>query len=251
MIKLNIANPATGCQKLVMIEDEHKVRMFWEKRIAEEFQADFLGDDYKGYVFKITGGHDKQGFPMKQGVLTADRVRLLLSETDSCYNRYHGQKRKGARRRKSVRGCIAGPDTSILHLIIVKKGDKDIEGVTEPESAIPNRLGPKRANNIRKLFNLTKEDDVRQYVIRREIPVKEGSNRTKPRTKAPKIQRLVTPRTLQHKRHRLALKKRRDVKARTEAAAYAKLIASRKREARSKRESRLSSKRQSRKSTKA
>jgi small subunit ribosomal protein S6e len=31
----------------------------------------------------------------------------------------------------------------------------------------------------------------------------------KPYTKAPKIQRLVTPQRLQHKRHRIALKRRR------------------------------------------
>jgi small subunit ribosomal protein S6e len=28
-----------------------------------------MGDDYKGYVFKITGGNDKQGFFMKQGIM--------------------------------------------------------------------------------------------------------------------------------------------------------------------------------------
>lgn len=37
---------------------------------------------------------------------------------------------------------------------------------------MPRRLGPKRANNIRKLFNLTKQDDVRKYVIRREVASK-------------------------------------------------------------------------------
>lgn len=52
------------------------------------------------------------------------------------------------------------------------------------------------ANNIRKLFNLTKEDDVRKFVIRRKIE-KEGK---KPYTKAPRIQRLVTPERLQRKR---------------------------------------------------
>ena len=34
-------------------------------------------------------------------------------------------------------------------------------------------LGPKRASKIRKLFNLTKEDDVCQYVIKRPLPLKE------------------------------------------------------------------------------
>lgn len=47
---------------------------------------------------------------------------------------------------------------------------------------------------------------VRKFVIRREVqPKGEGK---KPYTKAPRIQRLVTPQRLQHKRHRMALKRR-------------------------------------------
>ena len=42
------------------------------------------------------------------------------------------------------------------------------------DTTIPRRLGPKRVGKIRKLYNLSKEDDVRQYVIRRPLPVKEG-----------------------------------------------------------------------------
>lgn len=34
--------------------------------------------EFKGYVFKIMGGQDKEGFPMKQGVLTPGRVRILM-----------------------------------------------------------------------------------------------------------------------------------------------------------------------------
>lgn len=44
-------------------------------------------------------------------------------------------------------------------------------------------------------------------MIRREVqPKKEGA---KAYTKAPRIQRLVTPQRLQHKRHRIAIKRRR------------------------------------------
>lgn len=49
----------------------------------------------------------------------------------------------------------------------------------------------------------------------------------KPRTKAPKIQRLVTPRVLQHKRRRIALKRLRTQKNKEEASEYAKLLAKR------------------------
>merc|ERR1712070_1216782 len=101
------------------------------------------------------------------------------------------ERRAGCRKRKSVRGCVVGPDLAVMALSIVRKGEQDIPGLTDDNK--PRRLGPKRASNIRKLFNLEKKDDVRQFVVRREI---EG----KKKKKAPKIQRLVTPATLQRKR---------------------------------------------------
>eukprot|EP01051_Picozoa_sp_SAG22_P025428 SAG22_NODE_7527_length_731_cov_1.303797_1_plen_91_part_10 len=55
-------------------------RLFYDKRIAMEVAADQLGDEYAGYVFRIMGGNDKQGFPMKQGVMIDHRIKLLLSK---------------------------------------------------------------------------------------------------------------------------------------------------------------------------
>uniref|UniRef100_A0A8C5PC05 Small ribosomal subunit protein eS6 n=1 Tax=Leptobrachium leishanense TaxID=445787 RepID=A0A8C5PC05_9ANUR len=221
-MKLNISFPATGCQKLIEVDDERKLRTFYEKRMATEVAADPLGDEWKGYVVRISGGNDKQGFPMKQGVLTHGRVRLLLSKGHSCYR----PRRTGERKCKSVRGCIVDANLSVLNLVIVRKGEKDIPGLTD--KTVPRRLGPKRASRIRKLFNLSKEDDVRQYVVRKPLS-KDGK---KARTKAPKIQRLVTPRVLQHKRRRIALKKQRTQKNKEEAADYAKLLAKRTRKPR-------------------
>merc|ERR1711904_258397 len=88
-----------------------------------------------------------------------------------------------------VRVCIVGPDMGTLALVLVKKGAEDIPGLTDDNK--PRRLGPKRASNIRKLFNLEKKDDVKQFVVRREAGKKK---------KAPKIQRLVTGPMLQRKR---------------------------------------------------
>ncbi|NWX55601.1 RS6 protein, partial [Promerops cafer] len=232
-MKLNISFPATGCQKLIEVDDERKLRTFYEKRMATEVLADSLGEEWKGYVVRISGGNDKQGFPMKQGVLTHGRVRLLLSKGHSCYR----PRRTGERKRKSVRGCIVDANLSVLNLVIVKKGEKDIPGLTD--TTVPRRLGPKRASRIRKLFNLSKEDDVRQYVVRKPLN-KEGK---KPRTKAPKIQRLVTPRVLQHKRRRIALKKQRTQKNKEEAAEYAKLLARRMKEAKEKRQEQIAKRR--------
>ena len=150
------------------------------------------------------GGNDKQGFGMKQGVLTASRVFLLMRQNTSGFQG-HGR-RKGERRRKACRGCIVSQDIAVLNLMIVKQGEQPIPGLTDEEK--PRMRGPKRASKIRKLFNLSKEDDVRKYVIRRKFTKKNG----KEVTKAPKIQRLVTPISLQRKRHRLSLKKNQQLK---------------------------------------
>uniref|UniRef100_A0A915I7Y0 Small ribosomal subunit protein eS6 n=1 Tax=Romanomermis culicivorax TaxID=13658 RepID=A0A915I7Y0_ROMCU len=163
--QLNIAYPATGCQKIFEIDDEKKLRIFYEKRMAQEVDASPLGDEWKkieiigfevqflpirwrnnqqskeynpelheksavitriyflenhvsgGYVLRISGGNDKQGFPMKQGVLTNQRVRLLLSKGHSCYR----PRRDGERKRKSVRGCIVDANLSVLSLVVIKK----------------------------------------------------------------------------------------------------------------------------------
>ena len=53
----------------------------------------------QGYIFKIKGGNDKQGFGMKQGVLTNTRVHLMMKPGDSCfrgYGRRNGEERRNA-----------------------------------------------------------------------------------------------------------------------------------------------------------
>ena len=207
--------------------------MFYEKKISQEVPGDSLGDEFKGYIFRISGGNDKQGFPMKQGVLVPHRVRLLLSDGHSCYR----PRRTGERKRKSVRGCIVGPDIAVLSLVVVKQGESEIPGLTD--TVLPKRLGPKRASKIRKFFNLSKEDDVRQYVVRREVKSKKNPDK-KPTLKAyvrnheysctwltqmpcsfrPKIQRLVTPLRLQRRRHLRAIKRHRIDRQKEQKAEY-------------------------------
>jgi len=170
---------------MVEIEHEQKLRVFTDKRLSEEVPGDTLGDDFKGYVFKITGGFDKQGFAMVQGVATNGRVRVMLDGSTGMYT----PKRPGCRKRKSIRGCIVGNDLSCINLVIVKKGPTDLPGLTDPDSNKPSMRGPKRANKIRKLWGLTKDDDVRLFVPKRKI-TREGK---KDYVKSPKIQKIGHP----------------------------------------------------------
>merc|ERR1712137_1060971 len=171
-MKLKISDPSTGMTKMVVIEEDAdiKLRAFFDRKMSEEVEGDNIGPEYKGYVFKIVGGQDKSGFAMKQGILANTRVRLLLE-----------------------RGCIVGPDLSVLCLTVVKKGDAELPGITD--SVKPRTHGPKRASKIRKLFNLTKADDVRKYVIKRERKVAKN----KKVLKGVKVQRLVTPDRIRRK----------------------------------------------------
>jgi len=177
---------------------------------------------------------------MKQGVLTNTRVRLLLRDGLSCYR----ARRVGERKRKSVRGCIVGSDIAVLNLVIVKKGEQEISGVTD--SSIPRRLGPKRANKIRKLFNLDQSEDVRKFVISRKFENKKG----KSVVKRCKIQRLVTPITIQRKKQRNAKTLESLQKSKSDAVAYYALLQKRLAEQNEARRSEISKRRSSRRASK-
>jgi len=170
--------------------------------MGQEIDGEVMGDDFKGYVFRITGGNDKQGFTMKQGIMVNGRSRMLFKKRATLFK----PRRAGVRKRRSVRGCICGPDLAVIALRVVKKGDKEIEGVTTVDR--PNRLGKKRANRIRANFALDKEkDDVREYVIYRKIEKKctengkeGGEEKDRVYYKAPKIQRLITEKKVRRKK---------------------------------------------------
>merc|ERR1712228_8464 len=154
--------------------------------------------------------------------------RLLLKAGHSGYN----AGRKGERKRKSVRGCIVDSQMSVVSTVIVKKGGAEIPGLTD--KTIPRRLGPKRANKIRALFNLDKDDDVTKYVIRRNL---EANDKHKARSKAPKIQRLITPVRLQRKRAQKAQARSRAENSKEADAAYRKVMAARAKMMRAKKDS--------------
>jgi small subunit ribosomal protein S6e len=185
-MKINIAYPRNGtCKQFEVAEEQFRKGGSHGKRLGAEIDGAAFGEQFKGYIFRLKGGQDTQGFPMVCGVAAAARVSLLLKRGATGFAAFRG--RAGERRRKAIRGDIVAADCAVLELTVVKTGDKPIEGVTDVVA--PRRLGPKRANKIRKLFNLSEDDDVRKFVVKRKV-TKAGK---KDRFKAPRIQRLITP----------------------------------------------------------
>lgn len=215
---LNISDPVTGSAiKKLEIEDERQIAQFYDKRISSEVAVDFLGDEWTGYVLKITGGNDKQGFPMYQGVLSPARHKLLLKKGCKGYI----ERKDGEKKRKTVRGCIVSPAIRALNLIVVQRGEQEIDGLTNV--TVPLRRQPKRASKIRKLHGLDLDADVKKYVMTRKVTTASG----KTVIKAPKVQRLATAKTLKHRKEEAARKVARIAKSQAEKQAYEALLAQR------------------------
>lgn len=146
---------------------------------------------------------------MKQGILINGRSRILFRKRGTTFR----PRRTGERKRKSVRGCITGPDLAVIALRVVVKGENEIEGKKKDQPVMitgkdhANRLGKKRRNRISKFYALDKKDDITKYVVRRtyEKKDKEGNSITRKNGdktfyKAPKVQRMITETKLRRKK---------------------------------------------------
>ena len=211
-MRITLAYPENGTQVCVDIDDPQALASLYDLHLGQDVEGKNIGEQFDGYVFRIGGGFDKQGFPMKQGVITPRRIRLLLKAGTSCYR----PRKDGERKRKTVRGCIISSEISALHMIVIQKGAQEIAGLTDV--TVPRRFGPKRASTIRRLFNLDSKAKVEDYVLRREI--KEG------KFTQPKVQRLITPRRLARKQRELKEREERKVRSASRAASYKQLFES-------------------------
>ena len=97
-------------------------------KIGDEIEASIVG--LKGYKLKITGGSDKNGFPMKKDVDGPRRIRSLLSGGLGFKPQMDGQ-----RRRKTLRGNTISDDIVQINTIVTEKGDKSIEELLGAEEA--------------------------------------------------------------------------------------------------------------------
>ncbi|NHJ38563.1 MAG: 30S ribosomal protein S6e [Asgard group archaeon] len=117
--QLNIGNPESGKTHRTIIEGA-KANTLIGKRISEEIDGGQIG--FPGYLFKITGGSDKDGFPMRSNLEGPIRKRILATG---------GQgftiDKKGMKKRKMVRGNTISDEIYQVNVKIVQMGKKKIE----------------------------------------------------------------------------------------------------------------------------
>jgi len=144
--KVILSDPKTG--KSYSIELETEKTNIDGTKIGNTIDAASLG--LPGYEIQITGGSDKDGFPMRLDMPGRGRKKVLLSG-GPCYK----SKSKGIKRRKTVRGNIVTRDIVQINAKIVKKGTKPIDkllGVEEATEEKPAReeKPPKKEKTVKK-----------------------------------------------------------------------------------------------------
>lgn len=118
--KIVISDPKS--RKAYQKEVEEGVSGLIGKRVGEKFPGGFLG--LEGYELEITGGSDRQGFPMRPDVEGQARKKILLAFPPG----FHPE-REGERKRKSVRGNTISRDISQVNVRVVKPGKKPLDEV--------------------------------------------------------------------------------------------------------------------------
>lgn len=117
-VKIVVSNPKT--KKAIQKEFEEPQAVFLGKKIGDKVSADSIG--LAGYELEITGGSDKEGFPMRKDIEGQSRKRIILSSPPG----YHPD-REGKRKRKSVRGNTISADIVQINTKIAKAGQKPAE----------------------------------------------------------------------------------------------------------------------------
>lgn len=167
VFKVVVSDPKTrkGYQK----EVEEAGSGLVGKKIGEKVSGDFLG--LSGYELEITGGSDKQGFPMRMDVDGIGRKRALLSGGVG----FH-PKIKGQRKRRSVRGNTISAQISQINVKVVKYGPKKIEEL----------LGAKKKEEKKELTEDEKREKRAAEVAKITDQIKEGGEKeeSKPEAKA-------------------------------------------------------------------
>ncbi len=87
------------------------------KKIGDRVEGKDLG--FPDSLLMITGGTDKDGFPMRWDVHGPVKKRILISNGPGFRPR-----EKGERRRKTVRGSVINEDTRQINLKIIEKRDR-------------------------------------------------------------------------------------------------------------------------------
>ncbi len=139
MMKVVISDQKTG--KAYMANSDKE--LFVGKKIGEQIKLDEVG--LAGFEAKITGGSDKQGFPMSSSMPGSARKKIFTSDAPG-----FNASRKGERKRISMRGGTVSNDTAQLNVIVTKAGSANLAEVLGKKEVTPEETMSAKERMIKK-----------------------------------------------------------------------------------------------------
>jgi len=120
-----ISDPKDGKSYQVTVGGHHANSLIG-KKIGDVVDGIFVG--LPGYKLAITGGSDKDGFPMRMDLPGPRRKKLLVSKSIG-----FDAKERGLRRRRTLRGNTIAPDTLQVNMKVTQHGMKPISDLVKKE----------------------------------------------------------------------------------------------------------------------
>lgn len=103
---------------------EDRQSALYGKKIGEVLDGSLLG--FSNAKLKITGGSDKDGFPMRNDFPGMRRKRVLLTSGVGFQ-----PERDGVRKKKNIRGNTIGEDISQVNFFVVEGKIEEKQGETD------------------------------------------------------------------------------------------------------------------------
>lgn len=117
--KIIISDPEIGTSKSIELEETRALPLIG-KKIGEVVDGSVV--DLPGHKIQITGGSDKDGFPMRPNVHGGVRRKVILSGGVG-----FNPQNEGARRRKTIRGNVITDEIVQINMKIIEKPKKPKE----------------------------------------------------------------------------------------------------------------------------
>ncbi len=114
--KVIISDPETGKSRSIEVEGTQAVPLVGRK-LGEVIEGSVV--KMRDHRLKITGGSDKDGFPMRPNIHGGVRIGAILSEGVG----FHSSG-KGERQRKTLRGNVITEEIVQINMKIVEKPKK-------------------------------------------------------------------------------------------------------------------------------
>lgn len=123
--KAIIADPKKGKTYQTVVSGHHANSLIG-KKIGDEFDGIFVS--LPGFKLILTGGSDKNGFPMRKDIHGMKRTKILVSKGLG-----FNPDKKGMRKRKTLCGDTISPDIVQVNMKITHHGSKSIDNLLKQE----------------------------------------------------------------------------------------------------------------------